>query len=723
MGPAWYRRAVSDAGDGGWADAQPWGPRDWIALAVVLAIATACVLVALGGGAMRTYDEGLYGRLARNALAHGEYLFAVDASGEYFASFSKPPLSTDLAAASLATLGVSLTSLRLPFALAMILLVAVCFAWGRRIGGLRLAIGWAGVLTTSAATFRWGRVACIEPMLMAFVVAGLWAYHEALSRRGASSQRWAIASGVALTLAFFTKQLVVGIAALPILAIEIWRRDGRAAWSRLALALGIPALSGATWLIAVRGRVGGAITEVLWSTGVVERVEGFDNGHNLRSLNEISGILGEALDPWAWPLGIAGLVVLVLRRPPRRRAADGALLLPLLLLGVALVYENASQSMLPWYAFDFVPALAGGLGVLVAAVLPSTLDGPASGGDGTPPGSEPGASSDALELAARLGGIAVLGLGAVAALRGVASQIDAAIVLAFLVAIATMETGRMRNRARAAALALSTIAIAAGTLRRPELWRLPDGHEVLMRELAARGITDIAVDRDASLDGDHDRITYYGPASRRVKRPPWSDTPAEAYVTGTQWPSELPLPDGVEILRAPGATAIVGAGKKPVWEAGTVTELLASGLMTFEAEHARGDPDTLARDPEASGGMVRQRVPFRGEVLENQPLSLGPDLRLPAGKYRADFWLEWSCGDVAERTAAVVQVVAGSKKIAKREVECDADGGRGPEAVSLKFSMGRADEIELRVLYRFGRVRHDRTVVVAQSARPKPAPD
>ena len=138
-----------------------WDRAAWAWLLLLVTIATPLLLVGLGEGTMRPYDEGLYGKLARNALLHDTYLHAVDPSGELYPDFTKPPLTIVLVAASFRWLGVSLAALRLPFALSMLGLVLVAFAWGRRIAGLPMAVAWSGTLLLVAACVRWGRVACI----------------------------------------------------------------------------------------------------------------------------------------------------------------------------------------------------------------------------------------------------------------------------------------------------------------------------------------------------------------------------------------------------------------------------------------------------------------------------------------------------------------------------------------------------------------------------------
>lgn len=675
-----------------------WDRRCWGWLALVLALAGPALLWGLGGGTLRVYDEGLYGQLARNALEHGEYLHAVGPDGELYPGFTKPPLTILAVAAAFRGLGVSMLALRLPFALAMLGLVAVAFAWGRRMGGLPFAVAWALCLVGVAASARWGRVACIEPMLMLWVMLGLWAYHEALTREGARAWGWAALAAVALALAVATKQAVVGIAALPIVAMELWLRQGRRAWGRVALVLGLPALVGATWLWLMVRRLGDAALDVYVHTGVLERMAGFESGQSARSLNELSETVAEACLPFPWVLGVAGLVVLVLARPPGRRTADGALLLPLLLVTATLVYENASQSMLPWYAFDFVPPLTAGVAFLVAGLV------------------RPG--EGALEHTRAVGGAVALAVGAVGMLAPVVSQLDAAVLAG--VAVVGLVLAKDRNRTivrvgRPALLAVAAVAFGLGTWRRPELRTPPGGHEQLMRELAARGIGGVAVDVDTRLTGELALHTYYGPHARWVSRPPWRSGEAvpAAYVTGAIWPLELRPENGSEVLRGPGVLALVGGDmEQPAWSRNALDGLLAAGPITFEAEHLPSQrADALVEDPAAHGGLARARVPFAGRREEIFLLSHGPQLVFPAGSYTAEFELRWSCdGVVGGRPAAILHVAAG-ESLAKVEVPCEGEGTGEYRAVPVEFRLSRRAAVELRVQYVGGAVWHDRTRV------------
>ncbi|MCA9710936.1 MAG: glycosyltransferase family 39 protein, partial [Myxococcales bacterium] len=606
------------------------------------------MLYGLGGGALQPYDEGLYGKLARNALVYGQYLHAVGVDGQLYEGFEKPPLSIMAVAASFGTLGFSLTALRLPFALCSIASIGVAFAWGRRIGGLPFGVAWAGALLFCEATLRWGRTASIEPMLMLFVLTGLWAYHEALLRQGRAKWAWTLVAAGALVLAAATKQVLVGLAMAPIVALELWRWRGREALPRLALVVGLPVVVGLAWLWLLATRVGDVAFDIYFASGVVERLEGYRSGWALRTLNELAGAVAETSQPFPWVLGVAGLVVLVLRQPAARREASGALLLPLLLVTTVLVFDNLSDSMRPWYAYDLIVPLTGGVGFLVAGLAPS--DPPVG------PGLGPAPPRDRLATAHAAAGALTLAVGAVGALADVISELDAALLAGLLVIVAWRSSARpaVRRGARLALLGAAALAFVVGTAVRRELHTPPGGHEQLMERFAARGIERVHVDTDTQIIGQNAWGTYYGPHAQWITRPPWRThaQDAQAYVTGVIWPTELHPIDGVEILHAPGVSAVVGRLDRAPWGISAMRELLEQpGHLTFEAEHLPSQREDVVRtDPQASGGLAvaagarpvgRPRAPFM--------LSHGPGIRLERGRYVADFMVRIHCAGRVER--------------------------------------------------------------------------
>lgn len=678
-----------------------------LAIAAVLAVAAALLLSGLGDAPLRPYDEGLYARLAHDARLHQVWLHAVEADGTFSTSFSKPPLSLWITAASFRWLGVSMTALRLPFAIGMLAAIAVCIGWGTRTRGPGFGIAWGAVLTLCAATLRWGRVACIEPIFVAFVLLALWSHAEAVAAPGRRADRWSLLGGAALTLAFFTKQLAVGLAVAPILAAEVWlrREAGAGRTRRLAIVLGTPALFGGAWLVGTHRRVGDALWDTFFVGSVARRIAGFDSGHNARALNEVADVVGDATAPFSWALGLGGLLVALWLRsrpvatlgpPDRLRATLPSLFA--LVVSATLLYDNVARTVLPWYAFAFVPPVAAGIAVLIEAA-------------GRGPSPSPGPPAGAIAPAA---GVIALGLALVASTRSWVSQLDAALVVLAVVGLWVWRTPLGARAPRWIAAALGVVAL--GTLRSPVLHTDAGGLEILMETVGARDLERIDVHRNTGAGAEIEYAAYFGPGARSVRSPPWHrrDPPPQAYVTANVPPRQLVPPPGVELLRGPGAVAWVaesGTIEGPLWTVDTTRALLDAGPIDFEAEDQAGDvAGTLCDDEAASGGRARARVPFMGERLEQAVLTNGPRWSLPAANYEAAFIVRPVC-PAPDAEVGWVAVFADGRELVKRAIGC-SDGEPGAyRPIALGFRLIRDSRVDLRVVAVRGELWHDRTSV------------
>jgi hypothetical protein len=347
------------------------------AFGALLALSVLVLFWGLDSGRINIYDEGLYGMYGRTLLKYGVLLHAVDIHGDFPAGvvkFSKPPLSVWAVAASFKLLGPSLFALRFPFALASLFVTLIAFAFGRLLerGALGVWVGFAWGVTwlISYGTYEHGRTATIEPMLLAFVIAALYAY--ARSQASASSRSrglgWAALAGLGVAGAFFTKQLVCAIAVVPMLVSE-WRLRRSAPrgtqLSRLAIALGVPGVLAGAWLGALYAKVGLSAFRVLWSHAIVRRVSGFDGVHHQNYLNRVAELLDTDATPFSWQLGLIGLGLLWLAKTQKpesesESAADSVGLIGLWFLCSWLAFDVGSRAILPWYALTLLPPLALG---------------------------------------------------------------------------------------------------------------------------------------------------------------------------------------------------------------------------------------------------------------------------------------------------------------------------------------------------------------------------
>lgn len=651
-------------------------------------LAAGLLFVDLGAGEWRTWDEGLYGRLSRNALEQGRYLYAVDESGAHYERFSKPPMSLWLAALSLRVFGTSVAALRAPFALGMLATVAFAFGWGRRIGGVSMAISWSVGLALCAATTRWGRHACIEPMFMAGLLGGLWAYHASVESedRNASVRNAALA-GVALAFAMLTKQLAVGLAVLPILVLEGWRRD-RSALPRLAIALGIPLLTGAIWFAWAGAATDGGVFEVLLNRGVRQRMAGFEGGQNARTLNELAGVVTEAAAPIPWALGAAGLALFCVLRPRAElRTPSPELLLPLWFAGNVLVFENLSQSMLPWYALHIVVPAVGGAAWLVCATARR-------------------AGRSVLHVSRAGLGWTCTAVVAVTAASGVVSQLNVALLAALLLVVAF---ARRPEATRITALAAVALLMFGARLRDPELNPPAQPFSPLMETLSDS--PRVAVDRRAGLP----ELAYralYGPQATEVRRAPWPTDAFDAYVLPIVVPLEYEPPEGVTLHRTAGVSTFVGDLSTPAWSFSVLQSLIEAGPLTYEAEHlAAAGWSTTFDDPSASGGALRRYTRYRNELPPKLPLSIGPKLKLPKGRLAIELWARWSCSDSQAEQAAAVWTLSTNHKELKRESLVCQDGPDTLTPQRVEFTLAAPEVVNMRLGFQTGMVEHDRTVI------------
>lgn len=658
-------------------------------LVLVLVVAAAPIVASIGHGELRTYDEALYGAHARNALATGIWSVPVDASGELSTQFTKPPLSIWLVAAGFHALGASVVTLRLPFALAQLALVAIAFAWGRRIGGPAMGIAWGLGLALCDASTRWGRVACIEPMFLAPCMLALFAHARAVEQP--ERRRWPPLAGLGLALAFFSKQLAVGLALAPIVAVELVRRAPSAQRNRrLATIVGLPLGLAAIWA-AVAFRTGGsAWFEQLVGVGIVQRVRGFAEGQNARQLNEVAGLLDSSGNPLPWELGVVGLGAWVLAVCVRRRDDGTPLPADLSLVWfaaiAALVYDNLSGSLLPWYALDLLVPLVGGLAWLVAGLVRGPVASPAA-----------------------LAGAIVLVVVCSRAANDVISRVDVVIVLVILAAVVVLRARAAHPWVRAAIVGVPLVALCGHRLRDPALWDEPGRFAAAMVEIDRRGLAEVGLARDLELDSHKLAVTYFGVDAQTGARPPWGGRGPIAYVEAVDLPRELELPPGLELVRGPGTALWFGDPRRAPLGKPTVAALLDRGGLTFEAEDLRSErSDTLHADPTADGGWTRARAPWWSEAIEPYRLTLGPTIVLPAGEYTTRLRLRWRCAGIG-RAVATVEVVAGdrSKRV---DVGCDAadDGGDWTE-IAIPVVLERGGALSLRLLHRRGALWHDWT--------------
>jgi 4-amino-4-deoxy-L-arabinose transferase-like glycosyltransferase len=694
------------------------------AFAALIALAALVLFWGLGSGRLHIYDEGLYGMYGRTMLRYGVFLHVVDVDGQFptgAVKFSKPPLSVWVVAASMQLFGPSLFALRLPFALASFAVTLVAFAFGRLIErgalGVWLGFAWGVTWLISFGTYEHGRTATIEPMLLAFVIAALYAYARALGEeRTARALAWASAAGLAVSGAFFTKQLVCAIAVLPILVAEAYA--GRHAARRLRLArifvaLGIPFLLAAVWLAALYAKVGFATFKVLWSHAIVRRVSGFDGVHHQNYLNRVAELLDVDAAPFSWALGVIGLGLLWFEKVRNRDSAAGSVLL----VGAWFVcswlaFDVGSRAILPWYALTLLPPLALGNAWLAVRAI-GFVQKPA----------QPAADGGRLHgLIAASGAVAIALAAGLSALSFMPSLLAVAIALAAILY-------SLRAPARLPLLvAAFGCMLAFGTFLR-DAYRGTDTDPLasLGHKLWERGKTKVSVAQRAGVH-PYALTTFFGADAHDSDAPPWELDAKEARavqarVESSIWPTEIAPRQGVQLVRDAGLVAWLGDLSAAPVSSDAVSKALERGALTFEAEHMASDRFyTLRTEQGASGNEVRRAEQRLLERAEEFLLAKARTPELPRGRYIATFWLKLHCTGYRGETLGDARVAGKRVQAKKKHLECRVARRQSQDRfnpLEVPFTLTALGAIDLELRASQGEVSLDR-VTVRRDAAPRP---
>jgi 4-amino-4-deoxy-L-arabinose transferase-like glycosyltransferase len=695
---------------------QPSSPRQrallFAALVALLAVALPALTVNLEGRVMQSWDEALYAAKARNALANDAWLYAVNGDGSFAADFAKPPLVVWLIGASWSLFGVSMASLRLPFALTTLLLAVVMLLWGRRLRpGERddagLGLTWALCLCVGGSAFSWGRTANTDMLLTAFSMMALFAYGRAVDEeRLGPSLRWAAASGLLLGLAFLTKQVAVAVAMLPLAILELWR------WPRENLAR--PPLRGAAALIPFFLVAGGwfwlcwqEVDDLVWRNmierNVSDRVSAFEGLAHFNWLNRSADAAAKMLYPWSWPLGVAGLVGLLVEKARARRdeggprLPGGIWLIPLYAVSAVLAYDIVSSSLMDWYIYAIVPALTLGVAWGIRRAVDVFLC--LARGEGL-------ADIPAGVLLAGGFGLAIIGDGILNVVHKSASQLA---VAAMLAAAASAAGVWAVTRARAlpagpvGAVVTGVVVVAvfsfgfardqrltAGTPRFEQLWDNAGAYK--------------------KPQAPPRRLRKGGDPNWRRDRPDGFQGAPDAFVELLSWPTELAPTKGVRVRRVKGATAYFGDLKKPPYEIAAMNAILDRGPLTFEAEDLHGgSASEVVSDARAHDGVARRVAPWLDERVKGHALTRGETIDIPGGQYVAVFYVGWDCRGFDHQSVGRISVRGTSSR--SQKLDCKEGGNERYIPVERRFRMRDPGRVRIEARYTFGGLSHDRTEI------------
>jgi len=233
--------------------ASTWTPGlKWLGLSILLGVC-ALLLCGLGGWGLFDADEGRYAEIPREMLARHDW---VTPTLNFIKFFDKPPLLYWGIAASYTLLGVHEAAARLIPALAALLGVAMAFALGRRMFGLRAGLLSALILATSLMWPLMARVVVTDMLVSSLVFSALalwWLGHTASepARGRCFLGLWAVLGLGVLAKGPIEIVLSGGTIFLYLLLCRQWRALRALRWGPGLLLL---LLIAAPWFVLVAGR-------------------------------------------------------------------------------------------------------------------------------------------------------------------------------------------------------------------------------------------------------------------------------------------------------------------------------------------------------------------------------------------------------------------------------------------------------------------------------------
>ncbi len=315
----------------------------------------------LGAVPLIGLDEGLYSETSREMLASGDYVVPT-CNGEPF--FDKPPLVYWLQAASMRVFGVNSFAVRLPSAVAELLLVVLTVFLGARLFGRRVGLMSGFALATCTLTVGLARMAILDAAFALCITCSLAAFLLAclkLAGRAAYVVFWAAMGLSALVKGPAGPVVITATVFVFLLLRRDLRSIGRAmplVGALVALAIALP------WYVLVAQRTGGAFLNEFIIHQNMQRALGQDFHHNMPFWAYLP-IWLVGFFPWSVFLPAAlGRAHRQAGDAELQKRTEGAFLFLTVWIAVILVIFSILKSKLPAYIYPIYPASALLVGLL-----------------------------------------------------------------------------------------------------------------------------------------------------------------------------------------------------------------------------------------------------------------------------------------------------------------------------------------------------------------------
>ena len=335
----------------------------WVWLALIVAWFTLCFR--LGHLPLISPDEGRNAEVAREMKESGAWLVPTYNGVDYL---DKPAFYFKAVALSLAAFGDNETAARLPSATFALALVALVFAFGRKVYGTRCGLLAAIIVTTMPLFLMNARTVIFDMTLAFFVCGAIFAGYLAEESEGRVRRNWYLLGAAAAGLATLVKGPVGFL--LPLLVLLIFNRvEGRrGVWRRLFAPLNLLVFFGITlpWFVGLCL----AHRDFLYYGLVEESFHRFTTTkgfHRSQPFYFYVLVVAGTFFPWSLLLPEAGLATW-----RERWAKNRADRLCLVWSVAVVVFFSISQSKLPGYILSVTVASS----LLLARLFDAALTNP-----------------------------------------------------------------------------------------------------------------------------------------------------------------------------------------------------------------------------------------------------------------------------------------------------------------------------------------------------------
>jgi 4-amino-4-deoxy-L-arabinose transferase-like glycosyltransferase len=334
----------------------------WLVGLLLLAIAVR--IATLGAYPLMDNTEARYAEIARKMVETGDWVTPQFRYGVAF--WSKPPLSTWLAAIAYLVLGVSEFAARLASLLPSLAAAWLVWDLAARRGGRDLALKATLVLVTTPLFFLSSGAVMTDPALLLGTTLSMAGFWHAMTRTGPAARTWGYLFFVGLAIGLLAKGPVgVVLTMLPIGAWVLWKGRIADTWRRLPWITGTLLAAALTlpWYLLAESRTPGFLEYFIvgehWKRYTVSGWDGdrFGTAHSRpRGTIWLFGVLSTL--PWsaAW-LGL--WVTLRRAKTSQATAPDDGWRAYLWCWWLApLVFFTPAGNILPTYVLPGAPAFA-----------------------------------------------------------------------------------------------------------------------------------------------------------------------------------------------------------------------------------------------------------------------------------------------------------------------------------------------------------------------------